>query len=235
MSLDACCEKIATMYTTVIKSIEGCAAAAGERAYGGVVRSMKGKLVEDITKEIILGAWRLLNQDVNRMTINSSKYKIPIKQDYVDSIKDADTREYILENVEDYFFSCSVDKQVYVDDDLVLGVECKSYTENAMLKRILVDFGLLKEKFPKISCYLFQLESQLGGDYSQLSETVYGSESSHTLMSYFPTVDLNIYTFVEGERKVKKPIHKPDYFKPINKNQIATAINAMKQELEQHQ
>ena len=33
-----------------------------------------------------------------------------------------------------------------------------------MIKRILIDFHLLKTIFPNISCYLFQLESQLGGE-----------------------------------------------------------------------
>ncbi len=36
----------------------------------------------------------------------------------------------------DYYYSLSVDKQVYVDGNFIIGVECKSYTENAMLKRI---------------------------------------------------------------------------------------------------
>lgn len=239
MSTDAYFEEIVTnissMYSKCVRGVEDDAVGDAERAYGGVVRAEKGKLVPDIADEIILGAWRMLNQNVDRITINSEKHKIPIREDYVDSIEDADIREYIRENVEDYYFGCSVDRQVHVDGKLVLGVECKSYTENAMIKRVMFDFMLLKGKFPKMSCYLFQLESQLGGDYSDLPEKVYGSRSSHTLMSFFPTVDLKIHTFVAGERNVNKPIHKPEHFKPIDKDQIVIAINAIKEELEKYQ
>jgi len=50
---------------------------------------------------------------------------------------------------------------------MIMGIECKAYTENAMLKRILVDFTLLKSIVPKANCVLLQLESQLTGDYSK--------------------------------------------------------------------
>lgn len=71
-----------------------------------------------------------------------------------------------------------------------------------MIKRILIDFHLLKTIFTNISCYLFQLESQLGGYYSELPETIYGSKSTHSIMSYFEDVDLNIITLLKGERNI---------------------------------
>ena len=96
-------------------------------------------------------------------------------------------------------------------------IECKAYTENAMLKRILVDFTLLKTVYPKMQCALLQLESQLTGDYSKINKKVIlGSHSTHTLMSYFD-VNLNIMTLLEGERKVDEPIHKAEFFKPLEK------------------
>ena len=95
-----------------------------------------------------------------------------------------------------------------------------------MLKRILVDFTLLKTIYPKLNCCLFQLESQLTGDYSEISKSIiYGSHSTHTLLSYFD-IDLNIFTLLEGERKVNEPIHKKDFFKPLEKvNLIKTIEN----------
>ncbi len=128
----------------------------------------------------------------------------------------------------------SVDKQVYIKDNFILGIECKAYTENAMLKRILVDFKLLKTLYPNIGCYLFQLESQLGGDYSELNEKTYGSAPTHTLLSYFPDVNLNIFTFLKGERKVDEPIHKHQYFKPLEESTILRAIQILSNDLRKY-
>lgn len=110
-----------------------------------------------------------------------------------------------------------------------MGIECKAYTENAMLKRILVDFHLLKTLHPNISCYLFQLESQLGGDYSALPETLLGSKSTHSIMSYFESVNLNIVTLLKGERDINQPIHKN--FKPLEEENLNKTIKLMENEL----
>ena len=93
-----------------------------------------------------------------------------------------------------------------------------------MLKRILVDFTLLRTVYPNLVCCLFQLESQLTGDYSEINKPViYGSHSTHTLLSYFD-VDLNIFTMLEGERKVDEPIHKIEYFKPLDKTSLQNTV-----------
>ena len=42
-----------------------------------------------------------------------------------------------------------------------------------------------------------------------------GSPRSHVLMSFFPNVSLKIITLLEGERKVDRPIHKKEFFKPL--------------------
>jgi len=101
-----------------------------------------------------------------------------------------------------------------------------------MIKRILVDFHLLKIIYPNISCYLFQLESQLGGDYSNLPETVYGSTSTHSIMSYFEDVDLNIFTFLKGERNIDNPIHKT--FKPLEASIINKAVDFLRNDLKKY-
>lgn len=96
-----------------------------------------------------------------------------------------------------------------------------------MLKRILVDFTLLKTVYPKLKCGLLQLESQLTGDYSQIKKKVIlGSHSTHTLMSYFD-VDLNIMTLLEGERKVDEPIHKPDFFKILEVKSLVKTVETI--------
>jgi len=117
---------------------------------------------------------------------------------------------------------------VHIDGRFIIGVECKTYTENAVLKRILVDFTLFKQVYPDLKCVLMQLESQLGGDYSSLGEkTIYGSGSTHTLLSYFD-IDLIIITLLKGERKVDKPIHKPAYYKELEQQNLLNGIEIFK-------
>jgi len=217
-------------YNTVLKVLDKNAKDdESDRAYGGIIRSVKGKLQEHITEEIIKIAWESIGGEPNRLQIDSKKHKIPIKIDYVNKIKDKDIKNYILKNIDNFYYSLSVDKQVSIDDNFILAIECKAYTENAMLKRILVDFHLLKTKFPDLSCYLFQLESQLGGDYSELNRKTFGSHPTHTLMSYFDDVELKIITFLKGERKIDRPIHK--FFKPLEKKQIVYAIKLIAEDL----
>lgn len=224
-------KKLVKEYETIVKVLDKKAYNTKDRAYGGVVRSIKGKLVENLTEEIVKIAWKYINGDERRLEINSKKFKIPILKEYVLNIKDEEIRNFILSNINSYYYELSVDKHVFIDKKFVLGIECKSYTENAMLKRILVDFQLLKTQFPDLKCYLFQLESQLGGDYSKLSEKTFGSPATNTLLSYFKDVDLKIFTFLEGERLVNKPIHK--YFKPLKHSQVEKAIKIIAKELEE--
>ena len=220
--------RIELEYETVVKVVDKEANKTSERAYGGVIRSVKGKLQEHITEEIIKFAWIYSGGDLSDIEINSKKINIPIRREYIETIEEEEIREYIKKNIEKFYYKLSVDKQVFYKGELIVGIECKAYTENAMLKRILVDFSLLKTIYPNMSCFLFQLESQLGGDYSELKEITFGSPATHTLMSYFPEVKLHIHTFIKGERKVDKPIHK--YFKPIERKQIKKEIELLSKE-----
>lgn len=228
-------EDIIAAYDDVVKGVDENAAKEKGRAYGGIVRARKGKLQESITEEIIKAAWENIGGSEPLLSVNSKKIRIPIKEDYVSRIENEEVRNHILSNMPEYYYLASVDKQVFVDGNFVIGIECKAYTENAMMKRILVDFTLLKTKFPDISCYLFQLESQLSGDYSgNPGGSKLGSKRTHTLMSYFPEVDLQICTLLEGERKVDEPIHKPEFFKPLTEAGVREAIELLSDDLKQY-
>ncbi|GHU23515.1 hypothetical protein FACS1894172_12930 [Spirochaetia bacterium] len=223
--------EIIQTYDSVVKVVDTDASEQTDRAYGGMVRSVKGKLQEHITEEIVRVAWQNLGGAENRLVINSSKIHIPIQDEYIEHLVSEGVRKHIKANIKDYFYGLSVDKHIFIDNKFVMGIECKAYTENAMIKRILVDFHLLRTLYPNISCHLFQLESQLGGDYSTLPETVYGSCSTHSIMSYFEDVDLNIFTFLKGERNIEMPIHK--YFKPLKKEIIKKAVEMMESYLKE--
>ena len=175
------------------------------RAYGGFVRAAKGKLQEYISNDLIHIAWNVeLGKDPKRLSVNSNKIRIPIKVDYVDAIRNREVKNYILSNIERYHYGLSVDKHVFIDGKMILGIECKAYTENAMIKRILVDFHLLKTKVPNLICYLFQLESQLGGDYSSEFKNQRASAPVTTLMSHFPNVDLKTITLFSPVKRINE-------------------------------
>ena len=47
-------------------------------------------------------------------------------------------------------------------------------------------------------------------------------------------IDLNIITLLKEDRKVDKPIHKPEFFKPLKRENIIKAIKALQKSLIQH-
>lgn len=219
-------------YEVLVKGIDTRAQNATDRAYGGIVRAGKGKLVESIGKELIKIAWSDLGKDKNRLSFVNETIKIPLKRDYLNRIKNPEVKKYIEENIEKMFYRIKPDIRVHIDGKFKISIECKAYTENAMLKRILVDCTLLKHIYPGLSFVLLQLESQLGGDYSLSIIGKYGSSPTHTLLSYFD-IDLNIITLLRGERKVAQPIHKAEYYKPLEMERLKKAIEIFKKLLKE--
>ncbi|MDI6740200.1 MAG: restriction endonuclease [Candidatus Edwardsbacteria bacterium] len=185
-------------------------------------------MVENIGKQIIEIAWADLGANPKRLSFVKKPIKIPLKQDYLKRIQSREIIDWIRANIKDFYYTIKTDIHVNIDDDIILGIECKAYTENAMMKRILVDFTLLKQVHPDLKYALLQLESQLTGDYSKPSQRViFGSHSTHTLLSYFD-IDLNIVTLLEGERKVDEPIHKPEYYKELEEKNLLKAVEIFK-------
>ena len=182
---------------------------------GGEVRGNKGTMVESLTSKMVLLSWQQLGGCSSRIYINNKRIKIPIKEEYVN-------KSNTPNDIRDAYFSCSVDRHIFIDGIFVMGIECKSYTENAMIKRILVDFDLLKHKHPNIECVLVQLESNFDSSCF----------SSHTLRSYFPNVDLKIITLLEGKRQSKEPIHNPKFYKPLKETNVKNGINQISKLLE---
>ncbi len=227
-------QEIIAAYDNSVKNIDTEAITAKEgRAYGGIIRAGKGKLVESIAKVLIQLAWDGLEQDPDRLALIGKQIKIPIKQDYIDRLNDEEVTAYIKRNIKNYYYAYKPDILVSIDDRIVIEMECKSYTENAMLKRILVDATLVKSQYPDMRFILLQLESQLGGDFSEFKEVTLGSPSTHTLLSYFD-IELNIITLLEGERKVDRPIHKPEFYKSLTRKNIENAIQIIEKILSEY-
>ena len=196
----------------------------------GEIRSAKGRLVETLAKGICSIAWEEAGGHPDDLSFQDRRrYGIPIQPEYIETVP-PEVNRHILENEDEYFYDAQVDVHMYIRKEFVMSVECKSYSENAMLKRILVDFRLLKSLYPDIVCCLLQLENMLGGDYSQpLASPQLGSPRSHVLMSHFPEVSLNVMTLLERDRKIKEPIHDPAYFKELKPESLDHAINRFSQ------
>jgi hypothetical protein len=214
-------------YEFLVKGIDIKAKDSEDRAYGGVIRAGKGMLVESLGKSLVEIAWKELGYDSKRLSMEKQTVKIPLNKNYLGRIKSPEVKRYIEENIKEFYYPLKTDVHVYIDGKFTIAMECKAYTENAMLKRILVDFTLFKQVYPDLAFVLLQLESQLGGDYSSANSVKYGSPSTHTLLSYFD-IDLNILTLLEGERKVDKPIHKPKYYKSLRAKSLLTSLEVIK-------
>ncbi len=183
------------------------------RALGGVLRSAKGNLLERITEKLIYAALLCLKGvSEQRIEINSKKVRIYARENYLPRGA-SPTTPVSTPPRRVFFYNAGVDRHIWIDGRLVCGIECKAYTENAMLKRILVDFQLLQTVHPRIVPMLFQLESMLGGDFHCGEWPCAGSPSTHTLLSHFPDVSLHIVTLLKGERSVKLPLHR--FYKPL--------------------
>ncbi len=223
---------IIALYNSVIKGIEQKAIDDINRAYGGVIRAAKGTFVEDITKLLLIIAWEELGGKSERISFLKETRKLKIETKYINKIESQDVKEHILANIEDFNFVIKTDVHCSVDCELVIGVECKAYTENAMLKRILVDFTFMKKLWPNINCFLLQLENFMGGDYSELSKQItYGSKPTHTILSQFDDLNLEIITLLEGNRHVERPIHKEAFFKELEEKNLRLAIDKFKKVL----
>lgn len=219
-------QSLISAYEFLVKGIDTKAKDSEDRAYGGVIRAGKGMLVESLGKSLVEIAWKELGYDTKRLSMEKQTVKIPLNKNYLGRIKSPEVKKYIEENIKEFYYPLKTDVHIHIDGRFAIAMECKAYTENAMFKRILVDFTLFKQVYPDLSFVLLQLESQLGGDYSSAKSTKYGSPSTHTLLSYFD-IDLNILTLLEGERKVDKPIHKPKYYKSLRIKNLLVALEVI--------
>lgn len=208
-------ESIVRLYTDSIHSMY--------KMTGGQIRSAKGKLVVNLLDAIVQQAWGEMGEP-ERLEIRTQRVEIPINADYVRNLTPQATKAHVEENIEGYIYRVELDRAVLIDERLVLGIECKSYTENAMLKRALKDFELTLQRHPEMLFCLFQLENALGGDYGEPCKTDYlGSESTHTLLSHSP-VRLEIITLLNENRTTQREIHRPAHFKALPLENVEACI-----------
>lgn len=215
-------DSIIDLYTERIHSMYG--------KTGGQIRGAKGELVENMVDAITQLAWYEMGGKANRFNIRRQIRKIAINEDYVKNLRSEYIRDHIEQNKEQYTYKIELDKAVEIDNNLILGIECKSYMDNTMLRRTLKDFELVvKLLYPKLFFCVFQLINGLGGDYGEVrKQRQLGSRSTHTLMSYTPEINLEIITLLDGKMDPKRSIHDPKYFKELPVENIEICVNKFK-------
>ncbi len=219
-------ESIVDLYTESIYSMYDMTA--------GQIRGAKGALVENIVDAVVSLAWYEIGGEASRFDIRKRTAEITIEKNYVRNLIPAIVRRHIQENSGKYIYKVELDRAVEIDNALLLGIECKSYIENAMLKRTLKDFELIvKLIYPKLLFSVFQLENGLGGDYGEASKQIHlGSESTHTLLSHTPTVRLEIITLLDGDRKSSREIHRQEFFKELPVKNVEACVSKFRRLLE---
>ena len=218
-------ESIIDLYTERVRSMFG--------QTGGQIRGKKGKLTEILLEAIVSLAWYEMGGDAGRFNIEKRRVPIHIDENYVKNLMPESTRNYVAENVDKYIFRLELDEVVEIDNQSVLAIECKAYTENTMLRRTLKDFELVLKLYPKLRFCLFQLENSLGGDYGDPNKWEYlGSKSTHTLMSHSPTISLEIITLLDDNHGRTGSIHIPEYFKELPVKNVATCVRKFRALLE---
>jgi len=180
-----------------------------------------------MAKDIVEIAWHNLGGKAKRLSFYRKPILAPLLKQYTEQgkIKNQKINSYIIKNIENYVHRFRIDFHVNIDSKLIACIECEMRTKNVTVKHIAKDSVFLKQAHPKAINVLFQLESQLGGDYGNIKKNVhYGSNPTHTILSYFDDVDLNIVTLLEGERKVDQPIHKKKFYKPLETTSVKRAV-----------
>jgi hypothetical protein len=189
----------------------------------GLIRSRKGKLVEDLAEDLLVIACNMLGIDKDRISFGPMDVKVPLENmDYL-LTQPYEVSNYLIDNLEKCYHELKTDTNLSIDGQFVLDVECKSYTENTMLKKIVQDCIFIRNAYPKTSVCVLQLENALGGDYG--GADVMGSPMAHAIMSH-GNVDIKIITLMNGNRSSNRPIHA--YPKDIVMNRLVKAVDTFK-------
>ena len=150
-------ESIVNLYTQSIRLMFG--------QDGGSTRGSKGSFVEGILVEAIVRlAWHEIGGEENRLNIEKRTEPIAIKENYVKTLRRKYLQHHIELNKDLYIYDVEFDRAIEIDNNFVLGIECKAYTDQTMFKRSLKEFELIaKLRYPELLFCIFQLENGLGG------------------------------------------------------------------------
>lgn len=175
---------------------------------GGQKRSIKTMFSEDMVDKFARGVWEYIGGDPKRMEIKKP-------------------RKLKIGNI-----TVASDKPIFIDGNFVSVIEVKTYTDFAMFKRIMPDCKIVKDKYPDVSTYLFQLENALAGSTKDLENKSNANTSYAEFMNKpeYKNIDLVIVTFVlEGKRRYNEEVSKR-----ISRKQIKKAFDLLAVDFKQY-
>ena len=74
----------------------------------------------------------------------------------------------------------------------------------------------------------------LGGDYSIAVNHQNGSPSVKVLEHYFPNLDIEIVTILDGEPNIKREIHKKQFYKPLRPERLEHTLKYFEHTLKKY-
>lgn len=111
-------DEIISDYTNLVSGIDNEAQNDEDRAYGGIIRAGKGKLVEEMTTRLVQIAWiNVLKQNEERLQINKRKAPISITEKYIER-QEPRLKAYLLSHKAEQRYKFGTDVQVFIDDKL---------------------------------------------------------------------------------------------------------------------
>ena len=159
----------------------------------GGVRAFSGKHIETLTKRIM--KWCLNNHGITNFEI----------------IKGDVRGKGIMIYNDGGSVSIGVDWHLFIDNELVLTVECKSYLDKCYLQRAESEFRSIKEHSKNVKTLIVSGELGVG-------------ESTLGYFMALGTVDKSLY-LCDGKRSSMKPVWKEEFFKHINRDSLESVID----------
>lgn len=161
---------------------------------GGKIRDLSGKITETITEMI----WNFLAENHPEV-----KAKIFV----------GDTHPYRIEDESGNFIEESVDRHCYINNKLVLAIECKTYLDKCYMQRADGDFNLMKSYNKDFDGIIISIENSI-------------ADNSYNFFMNRKNID-KVYYLAIGKRnsaKMKKICYHEDR---IQRDLILTLINDM--------
>lgn len=109
---------------------------------GGKIRDLSGKITETLTEMI----WNLLAK-------NHPEVKAEI---FI-----GDTHPYRIEDEDGNFIEEAVDRHCYINNNLVLAIECKTYLDKCYMQRADGDFNLMKSYNKNFDGIIISIENSI--------------------------------------------------------------------------
>ena len=194
------------------------------RKSGGIKRQIKGNITEKIYSKIInfaIKETKIKCKLINRYSELPIELKSPEKLKTMKKYEEDNNLKFTNEEKLKGYFHI-YDAYIIYKNKIIMVIEYKSYLENAMLKRCLVDATLTQLTDRKIKYCLCMLETQV----RQINRDI--GYNSHSLKSFFYEhfeTNIDMLLLLDESRKINKDIGEKVNLKEVNYEKLEKATN----------